>query len=358
MYNFIHNNCENRIRNVGFPLRSKRNLKYNYNVIFMARPTSVIRTNKEDDLFVEQFLEMMVAERAIASDTIAAYKRDLLGFSGYCRGRKEIVSQIQRESIEEFIATLRGQGASVPTIARKLSVLRQFFAFLYTEKHRADDPTSTIDSPKLPKRLPAVLTREDVFLLLEAARSDESPRGIRLQAMLELMYGAGLRVSELVSLKLSALQVRAGGINVDADFLIVRGKGNKERMVPLHDKAKKALSRYLDVRSQFLGSQKMSPWLFPYHRAVGYITRQQFGVMLKELAIKAQIDPKKFSPHTLRHSFATHLLEGGADLRVIQELLGHTDISTTQIYTHVAGDRLNKLVNEHHPLGKKNKELV
>ncbi len=324
----------------------------------MARPISQIKTNKEDILLVEQFLEMMVSERAIAADTIAAYKRDLLGFSGYCCGRKEKIANASRGFIEEFIASLSGEGVSVPTIARKLSVLRQFYAFLYTEKHRADDPTSTIDSPKLPKRLPAVLTRDDILMLLEAAHSDESPKGIRLQAMLELMYGAGLRVSELVSLKLSALQVREGNASVDADFLIVRGKGNKERMVPLHNKAKGALSRYLDVRSQFLGSHKTSQWLFPYHRAVGYITRQQFGVMLKELAMKAQIDPRKFSPHTLRHSFATHLLEGGADLRVIQELLGHSDISTTQIYTHVAGDRLNKLVSEHHPLGKKNKELV
>ncbi|MEK6747384.1 MAG: site-specific tyrosine recombinase XerD [Pseudomonadota bacterium] len=324
----------------------------------MARPTSVVKTNREDFLLVEQFIEMMVSERMASSGTVSAYKRDLLGFSGYCSSVGENVCKISRSSIEKYIASLNAEGVSVSTIARKLSVLRQFFTFLYTEKHRHDDPVSTIDSPKLPKRLPAVLTREDVLLLLEAARSDESAKGIRLQAMLELMYGAGLRVSELVSLKLSALQVREGRANVDADFIIVRGKGNKERMVPLHDKAKQALSHYLDVRSQFLGNQKLSPWLFPYHRAVGYITRQQFGVMLKELALKAQIDPAKFSPHTLRHSFATHLLEGGADLRVIQELLGHSDISTTQIYTHIAGDRLNKLVREHHPLGKKNKEQV
>lgn len=321
----------------------------------MVRPTSVVKTNREDLLLVEQFIEMMVSERMASAGTVSAYKRDLLGFSGYCSSVGENVCEISRSSIEKYIASLNADGVSVSTIARKLSVLRQFFTFLYTEKHRADDPVSTIDSPKLPKRLPAVLTREDVLLLLEAARSDKSAKGIRLQAMLELMYGAGLRVSELVSLKLSALQVREGRANVDVDFIIVRGKGNKERMVPLHDKAKQALSLYLDVRPQFLGSQKLSPWLFPYHRAVGYITRQQFGVMLKELALKAQIDPVKFSPHTLRHSFATHLLEGGADLRVIQELLGHSDISTTQIYTHVAGDRLNKLVKEHHPLGKKNK---
>jgi integrase/recombinase XerD len=319
----------------------------------MVRPTSIIKTNKEDSLLVEQFLEMMVSERVISADTIAAYRRDLLGFLGYCLTEKVRLVRISRDTIEKYMSSLSQSGISAPTIARKLSVLRQLFAFLYTENHRTDDPTNTIDSPKLPKRLPAVLTQSDILLLLEAAHGDDSAKGIRLQAMLELMYGAGLRVSELVSLKLSALQIRDGGTNIDVDFLTVRGKGNKERLVPLNDKSCAALSRYLGIRSQFLGGQKTSIWLFPYHRAVGYITRQQFGVMLKELAVKANIDPKKFSPHTLRHSFATHLLEGGADLRVIQELLGHSDISTTQIYTHVAGDRLNKLVQEHHPLGKK-----
>lgn len=321
----------------------------------MVRPVVIVKTNKEDDALVEQFLEMIVAERAVAADTVAAYKRDLHGFSGYCHDIGEHINKISTGSIEEFLASLSQAGISAPTIARKLSVLRQFFSFLYSEKHRPDDPAVSIDSPKLPRHLPSILGKQDVLLLLEAAREDNSARGLRLQAMLELMYGAGLRVSELVSLKLSALQVREGKTTVDVDFVIVRGKGNKERMVPLHDKARAALSRYLDVRKEFLGDQKTSLWMFPYHRAVGYITRQQFGVMLKELAVKANIDPQKFSPHTLRHSFATHLLEGGADLRVIQELLGHSDISTTQIYTHVAGERLNKLVHEHHPLARKEK---
>lgn len=321
----------------------------------MARPSSVIKTNTEDAFLVEQFLEMMVSERATSNDTVAAYKRDLQNFLGYCLTIKKRLSKINRDDIEKYLVSLSKSGISAQTIARKLSVLRQLFAFLYSEQHRSDDPTNTIDSPKIPKRLPTTLTQSDIMLLLEAAQSDTSPKGIRLQAMLELMYGAGLRVSELVSLKLSNLQIREGGTEVDVEFLIVRGKGNKERLVPINDKSRIALSRYLEIRPQFLGSQKSSFWLFPYHRAVGYITRQKFGVMLKELAEKANIDPTKFSPHILRHSFATHLLEGGADLRVIQELLGHSDISTTQVYTHVAGDRLNKLVQEHHPLGKKKK---
>ncbi len=313
----------------------------------------IVKTNKEDNLLVEQFLEMMVSERASAADTVAAYRRDLLGFLGYCLENKIRITNISREGIESFLVYLARSEVSSQTIARKLSVLRQLFAFLYSEKYRLDDPAVTIESPKIPKRLPSTLSQDDVLLLLNAARTDNSPKGIRLQAMLELMYGAGLRVSELVSLKLSALQIREGTEKVDVDFIIVRGKGNKERVVPINGKVREALSAYLGVREVFLGEQKTSLWLFPYHRAVGYITRQQFGVMLKELAVKADIDPNKFSPHTLRHSFATHLLEGGADLRVIQELLGHSDVSTTQIYTHVAGGRLNKLVQEHHPLGKK-----
>lgn len=324
----------------------------------MARPLSVIKTNKEDSLLVEQFLEMMIAERSVATDTISAYKRDLQNFLGYCHSEKKNLIRIKRDDIEKFLASLSQSGISAQTIARKLSVLRQIFAFLYSEKQRSDDPTSSVDTPKIPKRLPTTLTQSDIMLLLEAAQTDNSAKGIRLQAMLELMYGAGLRVSELVSLKLSNLQIREGGTEVDVDFLLVRGKGNKERLVPINDKSRAALSRYLAVRHQFLGNQKSSFWLFPYHRAVGYITRQKFGVMLKELAVKANIDPVKFSPHTLRHSFATHLLEGGADLRVIQELLGHSDISTTQVYTHIAGDRLNKLVQEHHPLGKKSKSRL
>lgn len=321
----------------------------------MARPALKVKTHKEDSLFVEQFLEMMVSERISASDTVAAYRRDLLGFLGYCLDEKLRITRISREGVEAFISSLHKSGISAQTIARKLSVLRQFFSFLYSENYRGDDPTITIDSPKIPKKLPATLSQDDIFTLLGAARTDNSAKGIRLQAMLELMYGAGLRVSELVSLKLAALQIREGGTNIDVDFIIIKGKGNKERLVPLNDKVRAAMSRYLEIRRQFLGEQKSSLWLFPYHRAVGYITRQQFGVMLKELAVQANIDPQKFSPHTLRHSFATHLLEGGADLRVIQELLGHSDVSTTQIYTHVAGSRLNKLVQEHHPLGKKRK---
>jgi len=332
---------------------------------------SLSKNNNEGHRLIEQFIEMMVAERGAAANTAAAYRRDLADFLVFLDRQKKALSNVSRETIERFLAHLSHAGMSPQTVARKLSAIRQLFAFLYGEKVRKDNPAATLETPKLAKRLPATLTIDDVKALLDAARTDDSPGGLRLQAMLELMYGAGLRVSELVTLTLSALQIKEGGKHVDADFLLVRGKGNKERLVPVHGKAREALSRYLAVRQTFITPMSdvrrqmpkktpasdirhlTSPFLFPYHRAQGYITRQQFAVMIKELAARAGIDPEKISPHTLRHSFASHLLEGGADLRVIQELLGHSDISTTQIYTHVAGERLKKLVQEKHPLARK-----
>jgi len=329
-------------------------------------------SSSKSNSFVEQFIEMMVAERGASANTVAAYQRDLDGFLAFLQNEKKNLKQVSRTHIESFLAGLSQEGLSAQTLARKLSALRQLFQFLYHEKIRTDNPTATLETPRLGRNLPKTLTVANVSALLDASRADSSPKGLRLQAMIELMYGAGLRVSELVGLKLSALEVRDGGKKVATDFLMIRGKGNKERLVPVHGKAREALSRYLEIRDVFLQSAESgmrnaekkklphsalrtlpSPYLFPYARAEGYITRQQFGVMLKELAIKAGINPEKISPHTLRHSFATHLLEGGADLRVIQELLGHSDISTTQIYTHVAGERLKKLVQDNHPLARK-----
>lgn len=319
----------------------------------LSNNTEKRKVHAEDVGLVEQFLEMMAAERGASANTLDAYRRDLHDFLFFCHSEKKRLQKVSESHIEKFMANLGAAGMGTTTAARKLSALRQLFAFLYNEKYIAGNPTIAFETPRLPKRLPATLTTEDVVVLIETARKDLTPKGIRMQAMLELVYGSGLRVSELVGLKLSALQVREGAKKVGVDFIIIRGKGSKERLVPLSEKSREALERYLEVRESFLNGQKFSVWLFPYHRAEGYITRQQFGVMLKDLAIKAGINPEKISPHTLRHSFATHLLEGGADLRVIQELLGHSDISTTQIYTQVASERLNKLVQEKHPLGRK-----
>lgn len=328
------------------------------------------RSSSKNNNLTDQFLEMMLAERGASANTIAAYQRDLSDFLYYLDGKKSALETVERATIEQFMAAQRKQGKSAQTVARKLSALRQLFHFLYSESIRADNPTATLETPKMPKRLPKTLTPQDILKLVETARADTTPKGLRLTAMLELMYGAGLRVSELVALKLSALQIKDGSQQVHTEFLLIRGKGNKERLVPVGRKAREALTEYLKIRNVFLskgsevGDQRSgktpnpqslipSPYLFPYARAQGFITRQQFGVMLKDLATTCGIDPEKISPHTLRHSFASHLLEGGADLRVIQELLGHSDISTTQIYTHVAGERLKKLVRENHPLAKK-----
>lgn len=293
---------------------------------------------------------MMAAERAAAVNTLDAYRRDLRDFIAFVAVRRKNLIELQRDDIERFIATLAEAGLSAATAARRQSAVRQLFAFLYAERLRPDNPAATLESPRRARRLPRTLEHAEIDSLL--AEAGDTPEAIRLSAMLEVLYAGGLRVSELVSLKLASLQLRAGGQSVETDFLLVRGKGNKERLAPLGDAARQALTRYLAVRPHFC-PEEGSPWLFPYHRADGHITRQHFAAMLKERALKAGIDPSRVSPHALRHSFASHLLEGGADLRVIQELLGHADISTTQIYTHVAGERLQKLVREHHPLARR-----
>lgn len=304
-----------------------------------------------DSALVEQFLEMMRAERGAAANTVAAYRRDLEHFCAHVKAHGETLLSAPKPHISDYIASLGREGLSASSQARKLSAIRQLFHFLYGEELRGDDPSASLETPKLGKRLPKTLSLPQIERLLKQAASDASPKGLRLIAMLELVYGAGLRVSELVTLKLTTVQRKHDAV---LDHLIIRGKGSKERLVPLGEQARRALAAYLAVRHVFLGEkQKNSPWLFPYERADGYITRQQFGVLLKELAADAGLDPRPISPHTLRHSFASHLLEGGADLRVIQELLGHSDIATTQIYTHVAGERLKKVVRDHHPLGKK-----
>lgn len=324
----------------------------------MPARSSTIHSSPSDLRLIEQFIEMMLAERGASKHTSAAYMRDLRGLSTYAAGKGLSIEALERSHIEAYLANLSREGMSASSIARKLSATRQFYEFLFGERIREDNPATTIETPRLARSLPKVLSLEDITTLFEAAEEDESPEGIRFFAMLELVYGAGLRVSELVSLPLAALQVTGKSKQVHADSILVKGKGRKERMVPVGGKARKALTRYLEVRSEFLparqGEEKpQSPYLFPYHRAQGHITRQQFGVMLKELAIEVGLDPARISPHTLRHSFATHLLSGGADLRVIQELLGHSDITTTQIYTHVAGEHLTKLVQEKHPLAKR-----
>lgn len=295
------------------------------------------------------FLEMMSAERAAATNTLAAYRRDLMDFIGYAQARGKSPFSASPALLEEYAASLARTGFSPTTQARRIASLRQYYQFLYSERLRADNPALSLRPPRREKPLPKALSAEELAHMLAVAAEDASAAGLRLRAIAELIYSAGLRVSELAALPLGAVSLA----HKDTGMIRITGKGNKERLAPLHGAARQAVSHYLPARAHFMKEGETSAFLFPSRSAQGHITRQQIGLLMKELASRAGLDPARLSPHTLRHSFATHLLEGGADLRVIQELLGHADISTTQIYTHVAGKRLKDVVERHHPLGGK-----
>ncbi len=296
---------------------------------------------------VEAFLEMMSAERGASGNTLDGYRRDLEDFAGYLADKDP--HQADAADLRGYLADLRRRGLAPRTAARRLSCLRQFHKFLFAEGVRADDPTLILDSPRLGRPLPKYLTEVEVLTLIEAARRLEGARGLRALALLELLYAAGLRVSELVGLPLAAV-VRG------QPMLVVRGKGGKERMVPLSEPARAAVAAYLAVRGDFLPpGAKDSRWLFPSSGAEGHLTRDGFARLLTELALAAGITPSRVSPHVLRHSFASHMLAHGADLRSLQQMLGHADIATTQIYTHVQDDRLKGLVSAHHPLARRSK---
>lgn len=299
--------------------------------------------------YLDLFLDMLAAERGASQNTLDAYQRDLQDFSAYLLKDSLTVESLTTDHIEGFMQALGKSAMAATTMARKLSAVKQYFHFLFTENIRTDDPALHIKPPKKEKPLPHCLSAEEITQLLETAQADSTPEGIRLYAMLELLYASGMRVSELVSLPLRAYSQGNGGIGM----LMVKGKGNKERLVPLHHSAADALSFYLPIRAKFAGANaENSLFLFPSNSKEGHMTRQRFGQLLKALALEANLDAKDISPHVIRHSFATHLLQGGADLRVIQELLGHSDISTTQIYTHVMNDDLKTLIETHHPLAK------
>ena len=298
-----------------------------------------------------------MAERAAAINSADSYRSDLEGLLDFLATRKTCLLDASRNDIEAYLGDLTKRAYAPRTAARKLSCFRQFYHFLYDEKLRADDPAALIDSPRKGRSLPKVMSVEEVDTLLCAAHEGNTPEEVRMAAMLEVLYASGLRVSELISLKLAAV-VRGKAIEHPsaadiAEYLIIKGKGGKERFVPLNPSAQQALADYTVIRPYFMAAGETSVWLFPSSSKEGYLTRQRFGQMLKELAANAGLDFRKISPHTLRHSFATHLLGGGADLRVIQELLGHSDISTTQVYTHIQNDKLAELVALHHPLNKK-----
>jgi integrase/recombinase XerD len=294
----------------------------------------------------DNFLEMLSAERGLAQNSLLAYRNDLADFSGFLTGRNENPETIGTDALRLYMQGLSDEGMTASTAARRLSALRQFFKFLVQENIRKDDPAALLDAPKRARPLPKLLSEDEVDRLLTEARSlrDDPAESARLTALLEVLYATGLRVSELVGL-------RWPPYGDDARFLVIRGKGDKERLVPLSDPARQAIADYAGWRNDFIEG-KTSPWLFPSRGESGHLTRQRFGQLLKDLAVQAGIDPSKVSPHVLRHAFASHLLAHGADLRAVQKMLGHADISTTQIYTHVLEARKQALVRQHHPLAK------
>jgi len=292
------------------------------------------------DRHIEAFLEMLVAERGAALNTRLAYEADLTDFSEFAAARGQAPARADAAVLQAYMASLARVGLAARTAARRLSALRQFHRFLLREGVRADDPTSLLDAPRLPSVLPKYLTEQEVEALLEAAGKRPGIHGVTARAALEILYATGLRVSELLGLPRRAL---AG----DASVLMIRGKGGKERIVPLSEAAKAAAAELVALQ------EKDGRWLFPGREPRHALTRQGFGQMLKLVALEAGLDPARVSPHVLRHSFASHLLAHGADLRSLQLLLGHADIATTQIYTHVLAERLQRLVEAHHPLARR-----
>ena len=318
------------------------------------------KARQTDDALIELFLDMQAAERGAGENTLAAYRTDLADLSAHLRAAGTSVARADTDDLRGFLKSLDERGFATASLARRLSATRQLYRFLYAEGKRGDDPAAVLEGPKRGKTLPKVLSIAEVDTLLTQARANAENAGqpaaarlraARLLCLLEVVYATGLRVSELVALPASAARPQQ-------QMLIVRGKGNKERMVPLNSAAKRAMAEYLALRSEAgkesrkeAGKDATSKWLFPSFGEQGHITRQHFARELKALGAACGISPAQLSPHVLRHAFASHLLHNGADLRVVQTLLGHADISTTQIYTHVLEERLKSLVRDLHPLG-------
>jgi integrase/recombinase XerD len=299
------------------------------------------------------FLDMLAAERGAARNTLDAYRRDLEDYVAHLARSGSEPLGVGTEGLRAYLATLETRGMTAATSARRLSALRQFHKFLYVDRYRADDPSAPLEGPRRQRSAPDILSMAEVERLLDTARegledegrpAGERLRAARLYALLETLYATGLRVSELVSLPASAARSRDS-------FFTVRGKGSKERLAPMTPGAKAALTAFRALLAKHAPGLADSPFLFPSDAAEGHLTRQAFARDLKSAAAAAGLSARDISPHALRHAFASHLLQNGADLRVVQELLGHADISTTQIYTHVLDERIRAMVRDLHPLG-------
>lgn len=293
---------------------------------------------------VDLFEEMLRAERGASDNTVQAYRRDLGHLAAFLTGEGTALDGAGPNDLSAYMSALDRAGMAPRTAARRLSAMRQFYGFLYAEGRRTDNPTATLEAPRRGRPLPKLLSEPEVDSLLQAAGDRPGPDGVRLAALMQLLYATGMRVSELVSLPLAAA-VR------DPRLILVRGKGGKERLVPLNGAAREAVQAWVEIRNR-TPHLAASRFLFPSRSGAGHLTRHRFGQLLKDLAARAGIDPPRVSPHVLRHAFATHLLNRGADLRSVQQMLGHADISTTQIYTHVLDERLRRLVEDHHPLAR------
>jgi integrase/recombinase XerD len=318
-----------------------------------------MRTTPSDNKLINLFLDMLAAEQGAGDNTLDAYRRDLTDFSEFLGRKRQNFAGAGTDELRDYLADLDTRGFKSSSVARRLSAMRHLFRFLLNERIRSDDPAAILSGPKRGRGLPKVLSIADVDRMLTRAKQlteaeNASPqqrlRALRLYCLLEVLYATGLRVSELVALPLSASRR-------DARMIVVRGKGNKERLVPLNEASRQAMADYLAameaLRPENKKSASPSKWLFPSFGESGHLTRQHFARDLKELAAASGLAPRLVSPHVLRHAFASHLLHNGADLRIVQTLLGHTDISTTQIYTHVVEERLKSLVRDLHPLAEK-----
>ena len=316
------------------------------------------RDKASDAKLTSLFLDMLAAEQGAGDNTLQAYRGDLDDLSAFLARTKVIFLTATTQTLRDYLSNLETRGFKSSSVARKISSLRHLFRFLLNERIRDDDPAAILTGPKRGRSLPKVLSIADVDQLLTQAKTladapDQTPpqkvRALRLSCLLEILYATGLRVSELVALPMSAARR-------DARMIVVRGKGNKERLVPLNETSKRAMADYLaalDAANKDKNKSAQSKWLFPSSGESGHLTRQHFARDLKELAAASGLAPRLVSPHVLRHAFASHLLHNGADLRIVQTLLGHTDISTTQIYTHVVEERLKSLVRDLHPLADK-----